>query len=183
MEIAFAFKGLFLTAPTIINGTNCSARLFTKFFFEEYFLFRIFRSILYENKSRMFFLFNSFWHWKLFLCLTPSLLLLPWPSTCNFQSRFCFKVQLVPDDILFRLTKIRQRSMQIQDSNSDFGELLTQLAHFENYNQRCIKSVLNYIPNLRRLPWLTTNRERCGYRLVSDSRDIFQSWSTKWVSN
>ena len=99
------------------------------------------------------------------------------------QSRFCFKVQLVPDDILFRLTKIRLRSMQIQDSNSDFGELLTQLAHFENYNQRCIKSGLNYIPNLRRLPWLTTNRERCGYRLVSDSRDIFQSWSTKWVSN
>ena len=98
-EIASAFKGLFLTVPTIINGTNCSARLFTKFFFEEYFLFRIFRSILYGNKSRTFFFFNGFWH--LFcLCFRDR-------QHATFNLASALKSNLFPMTFLYRLTKIR----------------------------------------------------------------------------
>ena len=50
--ISSVLKGLVLTAPTIINGKE--------FIFEQFlFLFRIFRSILYEKKSLTFFFFNG----------------------------------------------------------------------------------------------------------------------------
>ena len=98
-EIASAFKGLFLTVPTIINGKNCSARLFTKFFFEEYFLFRIFRSILYGNKSRTFFFFNGFWH-LCCLCFRDR-------QHATFNLASALKSNLFPMTFLYRLTKIR----------------------------------------------------------------------------
>ena len=50
-------SGPLLTAPIIKNSTNCRALFFTKFQFEGFVSFRIFRSTLYKNKAH-----NSFLH-------------------------------------------------------------------------------------------------------------------------
>ena len=55
-------SGPLLTAPIIKNSTNCRALFFTKFQFEGFVSFRIFRSTLYKNKAH-----NSFFALKFFL--------------------------------------------------------------------------------------------------------------------
>ena len=105
-EIASAFKGLFLTVPTIINGTNCSARLFTKFFSGNIFCFAYLdRSFMRTNTVRFSFstVFdteNSFYVWHLFcLCFHDRL-----HATFNLAS--ALKSNLFPMIFLFRLAKI-----------------------------------------------------------------------------
>ena len=59
-KIASAFKVQFLTVLVIKNGTNCRARLFTKLWYDKFFLLCIFRSILYHIKSHKFCFFRIF---------------------------------------------------------------------------------------------------------------------------
>ena len=59
-KIPLALKRRFLTTAIIKYSTNCRARLLTKFEFEGFFLLRVCRSALHENKAHKVCVFNVF---------------------------------------------------------------------------------------------------------------------------
>ena len=100
-KIASALKRQFLTTPNIKYGTNCRARLFTKFSCEVLFCFTYLDKPFLRTNNINFVLLTVFFHF--FFFVSPTLTLLaPCPEICNFLSQLSAKFQLLAHDIFIQ---------------------------------------------------------------------------------